>query len=292
MKIILVLSILICTSVKAISQESYEELCKKGNEEMNNKNYVKALSFFDAAFKVGCENEIERAWTATIAAICAQQVEDLNKAVMYYNIAIKSNTTEISVYETQLELAKELKDNKTIEEVLIMGREKLEGQYQKFTNKLLYFYYDNKIYDKVLTTAGEILIYDPDNVQIYNVKGSSYLATGNIDEAKKSFQYAHSLDSTNINANIQLGLIYYNQGFAKYDKANTNYGLLKKPSQLDYIYYRKEMEKANVPFKMAIPYLKSANRSKPDADLQKALFFIYTRIGQQEKASEYKIRKN
>jgi len=50
MRKILVLSIFICTSVLAFSQESYQALCEKGNEEIKKGNYAKALSFFDAAF--------------------------------------------------------------------------------------------------------------------------------------------------------------------------------------------------------------------------------------------------
>lgn len=288
MKNILVLCIFILTSVLAISQESYEALCEKGNEEIKNGNYAKALSFFDAAFKVGCENETERAWTSSIAAICAQKVPDLAKAIMYNNMAIESNTTDISVYEMQLEIAKQLNDNETIEKVLLLGREKLEGQYKRFTTKLLYFYYNNKMFDKAIPIAEEVLKYEPDPLKTLSIMGFSYLNNKKEAEAIETFNKVLALNKMEVDANNALGLLYYNQGSVMQDNAKEQYTSLKKPSMEDYAIYQKRYEKSIVILKKAIPYLENSYTAKPDDQIKRALFLLYTRLGQKEKAAKFK----
>lgn len=282
------ISVLICASIIGVAQDSFLDLCEKGNKELSEENYSNALEFFNAAFKIGSDNESEVAWNATIAAVCAQKVQDFNKAMEYNNIAIKNNTTDITVYEAQIELAKQLNDNVTMEELLLIGRDKLEGQYERFTTKLLYFYYNKKMYEKVLVTADEVLEYKPDHLKTYYFKGVAYLITGSGKEAIESFQYALSIDSTDINSNKQLGFIYYNQGSTIHDKAKAKYNSLKTPTRLDYHNYRKKIEESITPYKKAIPYLESCYRMPPQEDVQNALFLIYTRLGEKEKAAEHK----
>lgn len=288
MKHILFLNILIFTSIIALSQGSFKELSEKAGEEMSNKNYKKALELFDAAFKIDGVDDSELTWTASIAALCAQEAKDLRKAMKYNSIAIEHNTTDVLIYESQIELAKRLKDNKTMEDVLLVGRKKLEGQYQRFTTKLLYFYYNNKMYEKLFVIADEVLAYKPDHLKTYYFKGIAYLNTGNEEEAITAFKKMLSIDSEDADANMRLGLLYFNKASAIHDKSKSYYNSLKKPSREDYSNYRKEIEQANISYKKAIPYLENRYKVKPDAKIKDALFLLYTRLGQNENADKYK----
>jgi tetratricopeptide (TPR) repeat protein len=144
------------------------------------------------------------------------------------------------------------------------------------------------MYDKVLTTADEVLKYKPDHVKTYYFKGVSHLVAGNKSEAIKTFQYVLSLDSAYLNTNKQLGFVYYNEGSAIHDKAKVKYNGLKKPSRTDYHNYRMKIEESIIPYKTAIPYLETCFRTKASADVKSALNLIYARLGQKENAAKYK----
>jgi tetratricopeptide (TPR) repeat protein len=288
MKRQLITIVLICLSAGFVfSQDNFNDLQEKGNKEVEAQNYAKALEYFDAALKAGNEDKNALAWTASIAAMCAQQMNQYQKAIEYNDIAINNKTIDITVYETQIELTKKTKNIQKQEEAILAARE-LDGQYKKFTTKLLYFYYNKKMYEKLLPVADDVLKYKPGHIKTYYFKGIAYSNTKNKEEAINSFKYILEKDSMDSKANKQLGLLYYNKASGIYEKAKKKYNAFKKPTRVDYTAYRKSVQKSFKPYKQAIPYLEKAYAAKPDDGLKKALFNLYSRLEQKSKAAEYK----
>ena len=288
LKKIACLCIFICFSITLVAQDSFKELSKKGNDEITNGNYAKALEYFDAAIKSGSENQADVAWIASVAAACAQQLNDDAKAVTYYKIAIRNQTLDETVYEALLELSKKMNDDESYEETLLAGRKILKNQYRNFTNKLLYFYYNKKKYEKIPAIADEVLGYRPEHITTNYIKGVSYLKTGKEDLAVNTFQQILSKDSADINTNKQLGFFYFQKGTSIYEKAKTDYNALKAPTRMDYASYRKEIANAFEPYRKAAIYLERAYSIKPGQNTKKALFSIFTRLELKDKAALYK----
>lgn len=277
--------VILCSTIVANAQETFEELNKKANEALSNKKYEEALKFFESAIKTGSEDQSELAWTASLAGLCAQQMSNKAKAIKFNNVAIDNNSTDAILFETQLELAESMEDDETTEKVLLTGRDRLEEKYQKYTIKLLYFYYNKKEFDRVLVTADEVLKFNPDHLKTHYFKGVANLMNRNEEGAVESFENALAIDSMDLNSNKQLGLLYFNKGSSVHDKSKAKYNSLTKPTRVDYHNYRMEIEKADPPYKKAIPYLKKWYQQKPGNDVKEALNLIYTRLGNKEKAT-------
>lgn len=280
--------LLIGFSFVVFAQGSFDELTKKGNAELVKQDYKKALEYFELAIKVGNENKSDLAWTATIAATCAQELKDNAKALKLYQVAIKNGTTDYSVFDAVFEIADKLKDKKGQEEVLLIGRSRIEDQYQRYTSKLLYFYFNNQMFAKVPAIANEVLQYKPEHLKTNYLLGVAYLNIGKEEEAIQTFELILSKDSLDENTNRQLGFLFYNKGQIIYNNANDSYNALQKPTRVDYSNYRKTVASSFDSFRKASVYLERAYSVKPDEQLKVSLFTLYTRLVENDKAAKFK----
>jgi tetratricopeptide (TPR) repeat protein len=268
-------------TISITAQESFKSLCDKGNKEADAQNYEKALEYFDKALNMGAEDSSEVAWTATIASICAIELNDEKKAIGYNNIAIRYGSTYIPLIDEQLDLAKKYKDNNTILEVLQAAR-KMDGQYQKYTIKLLYYYYNNKMYDETIVTAEEVLAFRPNHTNSLYFKGVALEKIGKQAEAILLFEAILSREPDNAKVNAQLGIIYFNKGSVIFDKANARYKSLASPTRSDFHNYTKEIKKASPHYKKCLGLLKKANELKPKQSLKDAISRAENRVRQIE----------
>lgn len=283
----MIIYLFIGLSLTVWAQDNFDELSKKGNVQLVNSNYKKALDYFDAALKIGGVKESNMAWTASIAATCAQQLNDDVNALKYYKLAIENNTIDETVFDAALELAKKMKDDDSQENILLVGKERLESQYKRYTTKLLYFYFNSQMYTKVPAIADAVLQYKPDDLKTIYLKAVSFMNSDNEAEAISAFKYALQQDSLDDNTNRQLGFIYYNKGQIIYNNANDKYNAIVKPSRSDYSNYRKSITNSFDSFNSASQYLETAYRINPDEKIKKALFTLYTRLEQKDKASRF-----
>ncbi len=261
------------------AQETFQSLYKQGNKEVDIQNYQKALEYLDKALQLGCDDKSKISWTATICGICALQLNNETKAMEYNKIAIINGSTDATLIDQQLDLAKKHKDNKTIKETLLAGRN-IEGYYGKYTIKLLYFYYNNKLYNETIVTANEVLEFKPEHTNSKYFKAIAFLKTGKEDEAIPLFKELLSKNPENAKANTQLGLLWYNKASAIFDNVNLHYKSLKKPTRLDYHNYRKAIRNSIPGYKKCIPLLEKAYELKQQKYIKEALTLAQSRLRQ------------
>ncbi len=263
------------------AQETFQMLCEKGENEVENNNLPKALSYYDQAITIGCEDKSKIIWIATLSSMCAMQLGEEKLAIKYNNIAIDNGCEEILLIDQQLELAKKLKDLGTLEAVLLKARN-IEGKFEKYSIKLLYFYYNNKKYPETIVTADEVLKLKPGNYNSRYLKGVALLKTSKEEEAIEIFKRLLSNHPNDSRVNTQLGLFYFNKGSSIFDKENTRYKSIDKPTRLDYHNYRQEIINSLPDYRICLNYLEKANATTPKQYITDAIALAKSRLRQMQ----------
>lgn len=139
---------------------------------------------------------------------------------------------------------------------------------------------DNVAAEKSLSEA---IAADPTNKQLYFAVGTIYEKANKPEKAVQSFQKALELDSMYEDAAYSLGAHYVNEGAKIKQSADSlPFG---DPN------YDKILKKADDIYKKAIPHLEHAARINPkNPEVMRALFQLHRRLGNTDKALEYKAK--
>ena len=270
------------------AQGSFDELRMKGNEEIIKKNLEKAVAYFEEALLIGTEDQEQMAWVASVAATCSQQFNDKRKALHFYKIALNNQLTDQAVFETALNLAADLKDTESEEEILTIAAKQSVFQNERYVRKLMYFHFNNKQYQKVPPLAEQLLRKEPGKIETIYLKSLAELYTGDEKKAENGLMYIIAKDSLNLKAIRQLGFLYFNKGQNRYNEEKRKYNALMNPSRIDYANYLKALKKSFVFFEKASVFLEKANHMEPDEKVKQALFTLYARMNEKDKALKYK----
>lgn len=289
MRATIFLSLLLVLPIITLSQvEDFQSLNVQANNYIDKEDYNAALVCLEKALKIGTDNQTELIWTATLAGICARQTNDLNKAYSLFEIAIKNNCKDEDVFNKSLQIAEQLNDVEKQVSILLSARQNVDGSFQKNSTKLLYAYYNNQQFDKAIRVADELLAKDPDQIQVLKVKGFSLIKTEKVSEGIFVFNKLIANDPNNLDGLRQLGFVYYEQGNIIKDKALDDYNLLKKPTQVDYILFQQQYKKSWVDYRKALPYLEKSYQIEPNVGIKQAIFNMYSRMGDINKANKYR----
>lgn len=289
MKATLFFILLLTFPILSMSQEeTFQSLSAKGNEFIDKVDYKNALLCFEKALNMCTDNQADIVWTASLAGICAQHMEDFPKAFSLFEIAIKNNCKDIDVYTRGLLIAEQLNDPVKEEQMLLAARKNVDGAYKTYTTRLLNLYFRDQQFDKAISVADELLLLDATQTQVIKIKGFSLIKIGKQNEAIPIFETILAANPKDLESLMQLGLIYYERGSLIFDKAKENYKSIKNPTQINYTEYRMQNEKSGTDYRKAIPYLEKAYQIKPDDGLKNALFKSYSRTGNVPKANQFK----
>ncbi len=288
MKNIVKLFIFLIFPLSSVSQESFSSWNEKGNNSLENQNYQEALSFFMKAIEVGTENKADLNWTAATAAICAQQINDTTKAIFFYETAIKNDCKEEDIYERYLKLVQQQKDLDKEEFILKQARKNVTEANNKYTIKLLNFYFNNKLFEKAIQIADEPISANINQGQIVIFKVISLTKTGKSNEAIQLLEKFIENNPDSYEALKQMGLICYDVAFTTNTKAKSDYKSLKKPSWDDYNNFLIKEKQSTEQFKKALPFLEKAYQIKADETLKNTLYNTYLKLENKGKASLYK----
>jgi len=113
-------------------------------------------------------------------------------SVKYSNIAIQTYNAGVALHkEGKYELA-EQKYNQTLklQSDFVEAKKNLTMVYQN----LAYQYYGKEAYDKSIYYAKESISFQPENVNVYNILGQSYLALNNYEKASEIYKKILSLN--------------------------------------------------------------------------------------------------
>ena len=277
-------------SIVSFGQDNFDDFIKKANDNMNNMHYQDAMAQFDKAFEIkeNASDSSNVAWNAVLAAICAQELKNENKTLDYYTVAINYKSTDQDAYDQLIKLAKKTKNKETEEFALRMGKQNLPGQEYRYTNKLLYFYYNKQDFEKTIETANELLTLRPNSSKTKILRAVAYYNTGKSTEAISELEAVLLQDPENMKAISQLGLIHYRVVNAEYDAIVAKYNKLAKPTRMDYADFNRNSKACAQKFNNAIPYLKKAYEAEKKNAVRVALFNAYIRLENKTEADKYR----
>jgi tetratricopeptide (TPR) repeat protein len=149
-------------------------------------------------------------------------------------------------------------------------------------------YLKTKQYENLLEVTSELTEAFPENPAYYNYEGVACQNLGKTDQAKAAFKKVLELDPDHTFANMSLGMIYYKEGSEKFDKLREDYEKKNNPNWDEYIKYHNSLDEPEALYRKALPYLLKAYKDKTYAQLKDVLAVIYTRLGEKEKAAQYK----
>ena len=121
---------------------------------------------------------------------------------------------------------------------------------------------------------------DPTNATFYFALGTLYEKNKQQQKAIEVYEKAIELDDEYFDAYYNLGALYYNRGVAQIEVANA-----VPPSENEK--YQEELEKANVWFKKALPYMERCFALDPDHPMTlESLKNLYYRLKMMDKYNE------
>ncbi len=274
--------------VQCFAQEDFSLLTKKANEAVMNKNYKEALTYFDAAFKLGNSDSTKIVWNAELAGISAQEINENEKAIEYFARALNYGATDVNIYNLLIKLAKETKDTEAEEQALLLGQKCFPELEAKNNSKLLYLYYNTQQYEKAVDMADILIEEQPKKTKVHYLKAVSLYRLENYDGAISILEQIINKEPENIDAISMLGIIYYRQAKDKFDKFTDDYNNLQKPDREDYAVYMRNIATCKPTYEKALSYLLKAYEAKPDNVLRAAIFNSYIQLEQKEKAEKFR----
>ncbi len=169
-------------------------------------------------------------------------------SVKYSNIAIQTYNSGVALHkEGKYELA-EQKYNQTLklQPDFIEAKKNLAMVYQN----LAYQCYGKEAYDKSISYAKESISFQPENVNVYNILGQSYLALNNYEKASEIYKKILSLNPNDSVALQNLKYIDFKRSDKLLNESINNlkiahtapeelYRLITPQSGVDYIYVEK-----------------------------------------------------
>lgn len=261
----------------------------KGVEEyQTNKNYEKALGYFEnSLFVSGMSMKID---TPVIfyAALSAQKAKDYDKALEYFKVVNKleygkDNKEKAGNYYYLADTYKSKGDTAKYLNYLKKGIEKYPDANTVLVVELINYYLNANKNTEALNYLEIATKNNPDNPTYWFAKGSLY--DGNLKNPEKAvecYKKAIELKPDYFEPNYNMGAIYFNDGAELMNKANS-----LPPSAAKE--YKEAKAKAEAKLAEALPYLEKAHElNNKDIPTMESLKNIYYRLGMTEKMDAVK----
>jgi roadblock/LC7 domain-containing protein len=230
-----------------------------------------------------------------LAAYCAVQTKDNDKAAKYYNKLIELKSDPVNNYGSLIGLYEQSGDNEKYKAAVAKARAAYPNELSFIYNELNIAIKEGKT-DQALASLKIAIEKDPKNISLYLVQGETYsqLAFPEVNEGKKGAKYdeytkkaeesylkALEINPADFKANYNIGAYYNNIGAQISNAANKLTDMTK---------IAKEEKKAAEIFNKAIVYLEKAyEQDKTDRDTMTALKQLYIKTNQTETEKYKKI---
>lgn len=213
------------------------------------------------------------------AGMCAFNGEMKDQAIEIYTSLKDKGYNENGVYQTLCQIYQDQKDTVNFVATLLEGVDKFPTEFYFLGNLINHYVYSNQA-DKATEFLDKAIINDPNNPQLYNVKGSMLELQDDFDGAMSNFDKALELNPNSADAWSNKGRLIYNKAFKNEGAANT----LKDFKQADI-----EIAKANEIYKESIKYFEKALELNPqDIDTMKTLRGLYYRFSDDDTSYQTK----
>lgn len=288
MKNYLVILSLLLISVLNITAQTYEDVSEKISINFSNAKYTETLEFCKQGMALPFDDN-QKAEIYKYAGLCAYELGDQVSAKDYYLEAVKLGIDEPLVFDALAQLAKRQDD---YESLIIVCNAVINSpglDHQAYRLKLCSVYKKQKDGEKLLKVANEVLQNDPSNLKALEYKGAGYKYLKDMKNAFASYNQLYKMDAENINANLFLGNYYYQICQSKLAMSRKKYDAIAKPTRVQW-HENNELTKQieNEYYSLAIDHFERVYIQKPMSSVQKMLFTMHDKLGNEEKALIYK----
>jgi Flp pilus assembly protein TadD len=215
-------------------------------------------------------------------------------------LSMKETTDKPIVFEALFNANLET-DKKAAELYLSEGRVKFPSDTGLLFAEINFFLKEGRL-DELVDKLKVAIEKEPDNATVYVTLGNVYdqlsqaatkeenteKAAEYFDSAKDYYSQTLTIDSVNFDATYSLGALYYNKAAAMTEEINLYANDFSKAGTQKYNDAKARMDGL---FNQATPHFLAAEKIQPtDANTLIALKEIYARMGNLEKAKEYKLK--
>lgn len=269
-------------------------IANKAVHDYNAKNYPAALASFEKAFQISDSKDTA---TLTNAAITAERAENFDKAKQYYQKMAEMKVGRGATYIQLMNVFMNLKDTVGGLDVLKKGRAAFPNDINLLLNETDFYIKSNKSVE-ALNNLNQAIAAKPGDYILYFARGNMYDNLSNPKDAKgkelekpkdadekmklaeADYKKSLELKPDYFDALYNLGALYYNNGVALGNKANTITDQKK---------YEAEIARANDEFNKAVPILEKAlSVNGKDKATMVALKNCYYRLQMKEKGDAMK----
>lgn len=200
-------------------------------------------------------------------ALAALQAQMYPEAIAAFDTAIATTKNDIQTIDFAIAAAAESKNEEKIIEYAEIGN-KLHGDSTvKFINIIINDKINKEKYDEAQQLLSKAIAVSPDNAELHDVLGILYQSQNKLDDARKCFEKALSLDPNGPKFQFDLGRVIFAQAAAISDGANN----------LPTAEYNKLVEEKVYPIlREAAPYLEKALQSEDmESEAKRILRSLY-----------------
>ncbi|MDP1745945.1 MAG: hypothetical protein Q8L90_10225 [Bacteroidota bacterium] len=221
----------------------------------------------------------------------SRDAKDLGKAKEYLQKLVDAHYKSPKIYIDMSRILISEKDTVKALEYIEMGRNLFEDDIKLINAELTVYIQQGKT-DVLLVKLDKAIESAPDNELLYYTQGLIYKDKKQVDKAEVSYKKVLDLKADHLDANYELGVLYFNRG-AEWNTKSSNLPLSETKKQKEYD------ENASADFKSSVPYLEKAHELNPnDVSVIQSLMKVYGRIGDEvkfaamkEKADKFKAKK-
>lgn len=211
--------------------------------------------------------------------LVANKSKDNAKAKEYLQKLIDAKFNDPLIYIYMSNICLEEKDTAKALTFIDMGRKRFEER-QELINEEIRIYFVMGKTDVLIEKLATAIEANPDNEILYFTRATLYSKRKETDKAIEDYKKAIEIKPDYLDANYNLGAMYYNIAADKLNAA----GSIKNQAE-----YAKEKEKCEAIFNQALPYLEKAHEMDiKDKDTMKLLKQLYFRQNNMDKYNKIK----
>ncbi len=229
---------------------------QQGADYFNEENFLASLRSFEKCNEVaGVFGKVD-SLALYNAALSAEQVNNYDKAILYYSGLIDINYGGAKIYHF-LKMAYEKAENpEKAHETVIAGRKAYPNDEALVIDEIDYYLTNNKN-QEALKSLEEAIKLTPDNHILHYAQATVYDKLKETELAETSYKKTLELDPNYFDATYNLGALYFNKGVEILDEANN---LPESQTKL----FKEKKAQATQSFKSALPYLEKARELRSD----------------------------
>lgn len=215
----------------------------------------------------------------------AMDARDIPKAKEYLQKLIDTKYKSPKIYIDMSKIYLSEKDTTKALHYIEMGRSLFDDD-SKLINAELTLYIQQGKTDILLEKINKAIETAPDNELLYYTQGLIYKGKKQLDKAEAAYKKVIELKPDHLDANYELGVLYFNSGVEWNSKAaSLPLSDSKKAKEYD--------EKAAADFKNSIPYFEKVHALNPnDLAVIRSLKKLYGRIGDDAKFAAMKAEED